>query len=97
MANSPSVQEWQGACCVLQATEELYLEKLPAVQKISGFLGSTAEYVQETEPKIYSKDWIDLTFWEPYCKISWLVDADIARRQIALGYLHTLKKGQPVA
>lgn len=43
-------------------------------------------------PKVYSKELVELVFTQPYCKIQFLVDADIAQRQTASEYLQELKK-----
>ena len=42
-------------------------------------------------PRIYSKELVELIFRQPYCKISFLVDAGIARRQTASAYLQDLE------
>lgn len=50
----------------------------------------TAEYVREQLPKIYSRELIDIIFEQPYCRISNLVEARIAKRQTASEYLNKL-------
>ena len=50
----------------------------------------TAEHVREQLPKIYSRELVDTIFQQPYCRISNLVDADIAKRQTASAYLKKL-------
>lgn len=50
----------------------------------------TAFYVRERLPKIYSRELVDTIFQQPYCRISNLVDADIAKRQTASEYLKKL-------
>jgi hypothetical protein len=47
---------------------------------------SAASYVQERLPKIYSHELIQVIFEQPYCRISNLVDAGIAKRQTASEY-----------
>lgn len=42
--------------------------------------------------KVYSKELVELVFTQPYCKIQFLVDAGIARRQTASEYLQELEK-----
>lgn len=44
----------------------------------------------EKAPKIYSKDLIELIFELPYCKIRFLEQRGIAKRQTAAVYLKTL-------
>ncbi|MEA3211882.1 MAG: hypothetical protein QOE70_4939 [Chthoniobacter sp.] len=42
--------------------------------------------------KVYSKELVELVFTEPYCKIQFLVEAGIAKRQTASEYLQELEK-----
>jgi Fic family protein len=42
--------------------------------------------------KVYSKELVEQVFAQPYCKIQFLVDAGIARRQTASEYLQELEK-----
>jgi len=42
--------------------------------------------------KVYSKELVELIFAEPYCKIQFLVDAGIAKRQTASEYLKELER-----
>jgi len=50
----------------------------------------TAEHVRRTEPKIYSRELVDIIFEQPYCRISSLESAGIAKRQTASKYLKAL-------
>jgi Fic family protein len=43
-------------------------------------------------PKIYSKELVKLIFRQPYCKIGFIVDAGIAKRQTASQYLQELQR-----
>jgi Fic family protein len=42
--------------------------------------------------KVYSKELVELIFTQPYCKIQFLVEAGIAKRQTASEYLRELEK-----
>ncbi len=42
--------------------------------------------------KVYSKELIELIFMQPYCKIQFLVEAGIAKRQTASEYLQQLER-----
>lgn len=53
-------------------------------------LKQAADYVRNQLPKIYSRELIDVIFEQPYCRISDLVNADIAKRQTASEYLKKL-------
>ena len=57
---------------------------------IRDLAGHTAQHVRELLPKIYSRELVDTIFQQPYCRISNLVDADIAKRQTASEYLKKL-------
>ena len=52
----------------------------------------TKKLIQNDAPNIYSKDLVDVLFKHPYCKIKFLEDAKIAKRQTASIYLQTLEK-----
>lgn len=41
---------------------------------------------------MYSKELIELLFAQPYCKIKFLVEQGIAKRQTAVDYLNELEK-----
>lgn len=41
-------------------------------------------------PKIYTRELVDLLFMQPYCRISNVVDAGIAKRQAGSEYLKKL-------
>lgn len=84
-----------------QAWEEWLLYILDAVEctatwttqlitQIRHVAGSTAGVVKTALPKIYSRELIDTLFEQPYCRISNLVDAGIAKRQTASEYLKKL-------
>ena len=52
----------------------------------------TAAAVRSKRPNIYSKDLIEVIFRSPYCKIIFLEDAGIAKRQTASTYLKQLEE-----
>jgi Fic family protein len=60
------------------------------VVRILDLIENTRERVQREAEGIYSKDLIEVIFQQPYTKISFLVDAGIAKRQTASRYLQTL-------
>jgi Fic family protein len=47
---------------------------------------------RELPSKVYSKELIELTFVQPYCKIAFVVDAGIAQSQTAARYLQALEE-----
>ncbi len=61
--------------------------KISAVRELNEH---TANYIRQQLPKIYSRELVDKIFEQPYCRIQTLVDANIAQRQTASGYLKKL-------
>ena len=50
----------------------------------------TEDHVRQALPKIYSHELVQTIFEQPYCRISNLVEKDIAKRQTASSYLKQL-------
>lgn len=73
----------------VQNTATWTTKKIRAIQQL---MKNTGSYVRDQSPKIYSRGLIDLIFIQPYCRISNVVDADIAQRQTASTYLKALCK-----
>lgn len=48
------------------------------------------DYIKKAEPQIYSHELIEQIFEQPYCRISNIVDAGLAKRQTASTYLRRL-------
>ncbi len=61
--------------------------KIRAIRKLHR---ATTEHARKTQPKIYSRELIDLIFEQPYCRIPNLVTTGIAARQAASRYLKAL-------
>jgi Fic family protein len=61
--------------------------KIAAIRNLMAF---TEAYVKTELPKIYSHELLQTLFEQPYCRISNLVERDIAKRQTASVYLKQL-------
>jgi Fic family protein len=61
--------------------------KIIAVHEL---MAHTGDYVRSHLPKVYSHELIQAIFEQPYCRITNLVQADIAKRQTAATYLKRL-------
>jgi len=61
--------------------------KIAAIRKLAAH---TRDYVRDARPKIYSHELIEVIFAQPYCRISNLGEARIAKRQTASSYLKEL-------
>ena len=62
------------------------------ILKIQTLMIKTTDLIKKELPKIYSKELVEVIFQQPYCKIKFLEDADIARRQTASVYLKELER-----
>lgn len=61
--------------------------KIAAVRELQEVTG---EYLRTALPRVYSHELVQLIFEQPYCRISDLVERDIAKRQTASAYLKQL-------
>lgn len=71
----------------VEATARWTVDKVLAIRELAEH---TAEFVATREPKIYSRELVDLLFRQPYCRIQNIVDSGIAQRQTASAYLKRL-------
>ncbi|MBS0615435.1 MAG: Fic family protein [Verrucomicrobia bacterium] len=86
----------------LEQTAIATREKVTAIHRLSKDITTT---IRAKLPSIYSKELVDVLFRSPYCKIKFLEDAGIAKRQTASLYLqqlekagivHSIKKGRDI-
>ena len=75
---------------ILKAVEETAEWTREKILAITELMESATKFVQAQLPKIYSHELIQVIFQQPYCRISNLVDAGIAKRQTASEYLKKL-------
>jgi Fic family protein len=84
-------EDWESwLLYIIKGVEETAVwttEKIAAIRALSEH---TAEYVRVKLPKVYSHELVSLIFELPYCRISSLTEADIAKRQTASQYLKQL-------
>lgn len=74
----------------VQATAEKTMQRIDGIRAL---LDETIEKAREELPdRVYSKELVELLFEQPYCKIKFLVDRSIAKRQTAGDYLSELEK-----
>ena len=53
-------------------------------------MDETVDYMRRSAPKIYSRELVELTFTQPYCRIANLVERGIAERHRASAVLKEL-------
>ncbi len=75
---------------MLEAVEETARWTTGKIAAIRELAEHTRIYVRDARPKIYSHELIDVIFAQPYCRISNLGEAGIAKRQTASVYLKEL-------
>lgn len=77
---------------MLEAVEKTSGQTMERIEQILSLLGETVELAREKLPgRVYSKELIELLFEQPYCKVKYLVDRGIAKRQTAAEYLRELE------
>lgn len=77
---------------MLSAIKETAQWTTDKIRTVKTLVEHTANYVRETEPSLYSRELVEQTFIQPYCRISNLVEAGIAHRETASKYLKALSK-----
>ena len=87
-------QDWEGwILFMLKGVEETAIYTLQKINAINDLMQETITYAKERLPsRVYSKELIELLFEQPCCKVKFLVDQDIAKRQTAAEYLQELEK-----
>jgi Fic family protein len=77
---------------ILEGIDSTATETQDRVKGILDLMKKTKKIIQTDAPNIYSKDLVEVLFKHPYCKIKFLEDAKIAKRQTASLYLQALEK-----
>lgn len=87
-------QNWEGwVLFILKGVEETAIYTLKKINAINALMQETILLAKEKLPsRVYSKELIELIFEQPYCKVKFLVDKGIAKRQTAAEYLQELEK-----
>lgn len=86
-----SNQGWENwIIYVLKGVEETAAWTTAKIAAIRALSEHTTEYIRNKLPKVYSYELVSLIFELPYCRISNLVEAGIAKRQAASQYLKQL-------
>ncbi len=75
---------------LLRGIEKTAIATHLRIQKIRALMQETSEKVKSELPRIYRPDLMDVLFAQPYCKISFLEEAGIAKRDAASKYLKRL-------
>lgn len=77
---------------MLNAVKETSEQTMERINQILELLAETVELAKNALPdRVYSKELIELLFEHPYCKVKFLVERGIAKRQTAAEYLRELE------
>ena len=91
LQNTTRDQDWAPwILFMLDGVEETCTWTTDKIKSIRELMQHTGEFVQSRLPKVYSWEFVELLFKQPYCRIGNLVDAGIAKRQTASVYLKQL-------
>jgi Fic family protein len=78
---------------MLDAIEKTSIATKEKIHQIRDQLNNTIEKARRKLPShIYSKELVELLFEQPYCKVQFIVEKGIAKRQTAANYLNELEK-----
>ncbi|MCL5237386.1 MAG: Fic family protein [Nitrospirae bacterium] len=94
LRNVTESREWERwILFMLEAVEQTATHTRKKIIAIRELLEKTLKLAKERLPsRVYSKELIELLFHQPYTKGQFLVDAGIAERKTAAGYLKELEK-----
>jgi Fic family protein len=77
---------------ILEGIEQTAEETLQLVKKINQVVENTAEDIKRTLPQIYSRELVELLFFEFYTKIPYIEAGLKVTRKTASGYLAELER-----
>lgn len=83
-------EEW--VLFILDGIEQTAEETLLLVKNINSAVEETADQIRLALPKMYSRDLVDLLFYEFYTKISYIEQGLNVTRKTAAGYLSSLEE-----
>lgn len=75
---------------MLDAVEQTAITTLKLIKEIFEAQARSMVFIKKELPKVYSKELVELLFEQPYCKIHFLVNKEIAKHQTASKYLKQL-------
>ncbi len=75
---------------IVRAVDETARWTTQRIRAIQQLMLDTAAYVRDAAYGVYSRELVELTFVQPYCRIRNVVEAGIADRQTAAVYLKKL-------
>ena len=77
---------------MLTCVEKSADETIRKIKDIQQLMQSVQEEIKTKLPKIYSKELVEVLFQQPYCKVKFLEQHNIAKRQTASEYLYQIEE-----
>ena len=91
LKNVTENEEWEPwILYILEAIEATSKNTLRTIQDIYIAQNETLEQMRRDVPEFCSKELVELLYEQPYCKIGFLIDRNIAKKQTASRYLKKL-------
>lgn len=89
-------EAWEAWILFMMEAVKITSEKtMTRIDDIQQLLEETITEAKSSLPdRVYSKELIELLFEQPYCKVKFLVDRDLAKRQTAADYLKELESAR---
>lgn len=75
---------------MLSAVEKTAKWTTEKIRAIKDLMEHTSSYTNAAKPNVYTRELVELTFIQPYCRIAHVIDAGIAQRATASKYLREL-------
>jgi DNA-binding transcriptional ArsR family regulator len=75
---------------MLEAVEQTAKWTTAKITAIEALMEDTARYIKAAHPIAYSHELVELLFTQPYCRVTDLVEHDVASRNTASRYLREL-------
>jgi Fic family protein len=86
-------QNWQAWIeYMIEAVKQTAINTLNTLEEIISAMSNDTEEIKAKLPKIYSKDLVELIYSQPYCKIKFLEERNIVKKETASKYLSQLEE-----
>lgn len=77
---------------ILNAVDKTSQETISRISQLRDTFNEVLDEVKTALPQVYSKELIELLFKRPYCKVGFITDEGIVKRQTAASYLKSLEE-----
>lgn len=93
LRNITEKQDWENwILYMLDAVEHTSYETISKIDAITQLMKEYSDTIRTNAPKLYTKDFVELLFSQPYCRIASITEAGIAGRKTASEYLKRVEE-----